>query len=40
MHSITLYAIDIDKIRCLEPFYHSKTTLKFGGFWDLTGSIS
>ena len=26
--------------RCLEPFYHSMATLKFGGFWESTGSIS
>ena len=23
-----------ENIGCLEPFYHSRTTLKFGGFWD------
>ena len=40
MHSITLYAIDIHNNRCLEPFYHSMTTLNFGGFLFGTGSIS
>ena len=40
MHSITLYVIDMHNIRCLKPFYHSLTTLKFSGFWKQTGSIS
>ena len=41
MYSITLFVIDIHNIRCLEPFfYHFRTTLKFGGFWESTGSIS
>ena len=25
---------------CLEPFYYSLTTLKLGGFWESTGSLS
>ena len=36
MHYITLYVVDIHDIRCLEPFYHPMTTLKFWNFlvWD------
>ena len=34
LYEITLYAIYIDNIGCLEPFYYSRTTSKFGGFWD------
>ena len=33
LHNITLNSID-DNIGCLESFYHSRPTLKFGGFWD------
>lgn len=40
MSSITLYAIYIQNIRCLEQFFHSMTGVKFGGFWDWIGSIS
>ena len=40
MYFITMFVIEIHNIRCLEPFFHSMTTLKFGGFCFGTGSIS
>ena len=40
MHYITLFVIDIHNIRWLYPFYHSMTTLKFGGFGFGTETIS
>ena len=40
LHAITLQAIDIHNIRCLEPFLPLYDHLKFWGFWDWTGNIS
>ena len=31
LYKITLSAIDIDNVACLEPFYHSKTIRRFLG---------